>query len=582
MRQRQFALVPFHERRSTVLWTTVDVPVELTDDQAAALWSISGSTLALLTWDDANERCSIKFVDTTARSHSVSLQSCRALTSAYWSPDGSLFVRLRNSSRVGKCKCGSSQASAWIAVDRSSSAPAVLLSSATDDSLPSRLFPIPGESQLLALRSGQLYTIDRTGKVRVLRLFSDTIDYRVSAISTANDTEGVFVVTTSSREHRSKYFLLSTSERKMRTKLITTPFEDAFLLGVNVRANRTYFAREAPSGELSISAGEITSSLYASVLNLNEQLVDVTVGNQLLFRYMSTDGDSLTGALLLPIGYVPSHRYPLITWVYPGTIVSHRPLPTFAKAQRSPFNLNLLSAMGYAVLVPSMPLPNDTLGTDALFEVSKGVFPAINRVIELGVADPNRLGLMGHSFGGYSVDALVALSNRFKAAVSASGPSDLISMYGTLSGQNRYTNGGYRDVYGPSLLEGGQINLQTPMTDDVFRYARNSPVLLANKINTPLLLLHGGRDYVDMSQGEELFMNLYRFGKRARLVRYWDEGHRFDRFSDICNMWEEILEWFNRYLPGDAAPTGSSSRVCSDTTITPAVPQLRATAEPVR
>src|ERR1051325_9076950 len=92
-------------------------------------------------------------------------------------------------------------------------------------------------------------------------------------------------------------------------------------------------------------------------------------------------------------------------------------------------SLSLLRDLCYAVLLPSIPLPDGTC--DPYMELANGVLPAVDKVIEMGIADANRLGIMGHSYGGYSTYGLITQTNRFQAAVALAGLSNLISSYGT-------------------------------------------------------------------------------------------------------------------------------------------------------
>src|SRR6202030_2093517 len=120
-------------------------------------------------------------------------------------------------------------------------------------------------------------------------------------------------------------------------------------------------------------------------------------------------------------------RYPLIVWIYGGATLSDR-LDRFGLAGPGPLNLQLLATRGYAVLMPDAP---QHLGTPML-DLAKSILPGVNKCIELGIADPSRLGVMGHSYGGYSTLALLVQTKRFRAAVEADGFGDLTGFYGEM------------------------------------------------------------------------------------------------------------------------------------------------------
>jgi dipeptidyl aminopeptidase/acylaminoacyl peptidase len=86
----------------------------------------------------------------------------------------------------------------------------------------------------------------------------------------------------------------------------------------------------------------------------------------------------------------------------------------------------------------------------------------------------------------------------------------------------------------------------SPPWKDAGRYLLNSPIFFADRVQTPLLIVHGDMDYIPIQQGEEFFMSLYRQGKRAAFVRYWGEGHVLESPANIRDMWQRILAWFEQ------------------------------------
>jgi len=193
-----------------------------------------------------------------------------------------------------------------------------------------------------------------------------------------------------------------------------------------------------------------------------------------------------------------------------------------------------------------MPLGLHGVAGDPMLDLPKGVLPAVERAIELGVADPELVFLFGHSFGGFGVYGLLALTRRFRAAVALAGTADLVSAYGTFDPRDRYEDDLALELFQLALLEVGQGRLGAAPWRDAERYLRNSPLLYADRIETPLLIIQGDLDYVPIQQGEELFTALYRQGKRARFVRYWGEGHLLNSPANIRDMWERIFAWLDQ------------------------------------
>jgi len=165
----------------------------------------------------------------------------------------------------------------------------------------------------------------------------------------------------------------------------------------------------------------------------------------------------------------------------------------------------------------------------------------------MGIADPDRLGLMGHSYGGYGTYALITQTQRFRAAVALAGIADLVSLYGQFDARLRYDAYPYEFLL-IGLAEAGQLRMGAPPWQDAERYVRNSPLFAAGDVQTPLLIIQGDMDYVPLQQGEQFFSALYRQGKRARFVRYWGEGHVLQSPANIQDMWQRIFSWFDEFL----------------------------------
>jgi dipeptidyl aminopeptidase/acylaminoacyl peptidase len=285
-----------------------------------------------------------------------------------------------------------------------------------------------------------------------------------------------------------------------------------------------------------------------TLISLNRQLDAIAKPQYRIVQYQTADGKKLSGALLLPHGYTTGQRYPLIIHVYGGTLA---PAGDWASPYGSLssvyFNPLVFAGRGYAVLVPSIPLEPMGTASDPLLEMDKGVKPAIDKVVEMGIADPDRLGLIGFSYGGYSVYGLVTQTGRFKAAVAASGVTDLLGLYGTIDPRYRFGDVP-NPMWGPYGVEAHQMRMGMSPWKDRERYLRNSPYLQADKVSTPLLMIHGDLDSLPLSQAEQFFVALNRLGKRAKLIRYLGEAHSIDSPGNTLDMWEHIFTWFDEFL----------------------------------
>jgi dipeptidyl aminopeptidase/acylaminoacyl peptidase len=173
--------------------------------------------------------------------------------------------------------------------------------------------------------------------------------------------------------------------------------------------------------------------------------------------------------------------------------------------------------------------------------------PGINKAVESGLADPARIGVTGHSYGGYSTLSLIAQSPRFKAAVMRAGMGNLISGYGHLAPDG--TN------YGLAWSESGQGRMGGSPWEFRERYLENSPIFYLNRIETPLLIIHGEKDdAVPAFLADELFTGLRRLGKPVTYARYEGEGHWEGQWSyaNQIDCLSRVIAWFDRHLKGAA------------------------------
>ena len=285
------------------------------------------------------------------------------------------------------------------------------------------------------------------------------------------------------------------------------------------------------------------------VATLNQFLAQIAEGALRRIEYRGLDGQSLNGWVLLPPEYVEGKRYPTVVWAYGGLTYSAAPPPFWVRlADSGPYSLQLLAARGFAVLLPSMPLKPEGGPSDPYLDLPNGVLPAVDKAIELGIADPQRLALMGHSFGGYSVYALVTQTARFQAAIAMAGICNLVSLYGAIDARFRYDDLAREHLLHMVFAESGQFRMGAPPWQDMERYTRNSPITYAGRVATPLLIVQGDMDYVPIQQGEEFFTALYRQNKPASMVRYWGEGHIIESPANVADMWAKIYAWLGRYL----------------------------------
>lgn len=307
-----------------------------------------------------------------------------------------------------------------------------------------------------------------------------------------------------------------------------------------------YAAEDAQHPEdLWITDGELSGS--TQLTQLNPKITAVPMGALRIVEWTGADGLPYTGALLLPSNYEPGRRYPLVTYVYPTEVLPDANKFGSNHLANEHFNLQLFATRGYAVFYSGATLrPADK---EPMKSVANAVLPGIDKVIESGIADPERIGVFGASAGGYSTLALITQSTRFKVAMAQCGAGNLLSLYGDLR------DSGYS--HGLALNE-NTFQMPDHPWKERDRYIRNSPWFFLDKVETPLLLIHGTDDTASIvNQSNEVFQGLKRLGKTAQYARYVGEGHGLSALQNRLDAGQRFLDWFDRYLkPGQATIEG--------------------------
>ncbi len=278
----------------------------------------------------------------------------------------------------------------------------------------------------------------------------------------------------------------------------------------------------------------------------NQWIQDIRLGRAEAISYTALSGRPLTGWLLYPPHYMPGYTIPIVTVVYPSTIYGSRTPGSLSLFNEHFEHPQMFAALGFGVLLPSMPEPGLPMQAHAMDSLASGVLPLLDTIIARGIADPRRIAVLGQSAGGHAVLGLIALTDRFRTAIASASYANLTSLYGTFYAQYRYGDGG--DPQRAQLLrmlqfERGYYGAGAPPWEAPDRYRANSPIERVAGIRTPLMLIHGDLDFIPVQQAEEMFTALYRQDKRVRLLRYPGEGHTIAARANVIDMWGHIAEW---------------------------------------
>ena len=263
-------------------------------------------------------------------------------------------------------------------------------------------------------------------------------------------------------------------------------------------------------------------------------------GRAELVQYASEKGTKLQGVLRYPAGYEAGKKYPMIVYVYEKLSDGlHRYV---APSEREYYNVTSFTSAGYFEFEPDIVFRPREPG----LSVVECVRPAVEAVVAKGVVDPKRIGMIGHSWGGFDTAFMSTHTNVFAAAVAGAPITDLVSNYGS----HHFSSG----IAETDHIETGQQRMQVPLYEDLPAYTRNSAVFAVNTMTTPLLIEVGDADgTVFWHQGVELYNEARRAKKNVVLLVYGGEDHGLRQKANQIDYHHRIMEWFGHYLKGEPA-----------------------------
>ncbi len=293
------------------------------------------------------------------------------------------------------------------------------------------------------------------------------------------------------------------------------------------------------------------------VTHVNPDLEQYKFPERRVIHWLDFDGHELRGTLLLPSGYVEGQRYPLIVDIYGGDPESRWGKQFSATASDGVENMQLYATRGYAILVADTVMGTET----PMLDLYKSLIPGIEKVAAMGIADAGHVGVMGHSYGAYSVYSLLVQSQRFRAAVALSGSGNLLSNYGEMD-----TSGFPTGIAWAEKSQGRMGDTPWKVRD---KYIENSPFFYLDRVNTPILIAHGDSDWHPAYEDREMFVGLRRLGKTAEYAEYRGGGHRISGwpYDDQLDLANRVLGWFDKYLqPATQTPKSNDESAQRSTT----------------
>jgi dipeptidyl aminopeptidase/acylaminoacyl peptidase len=277
------------------------------------------------------------------------------------------------------------------------------------------------------------------------------------------------------------------------------------------------------------------------VSDANPQQADYIWGRSELIHFLNNDGLELEAVLTRPDDFDPAKKYPLMVYIYEKLASGlHR---YQAPGPGTSINFSRYVSNGYVLLQPDIIYETGYPGASAL----KCVLPAIQKVVDMGFIDPKRIGIQGHSWGGYQITYLITQTDIFAAVQAGASVSNMTSAYGGI----RWGSGMVRQFQ----YEKSQSRIGAPLYLRALQFIENSPVFWAERVQTPYLSIHNDEDdAVPWYQGIEFFTALRRLGKEAYMFNFNGEKHGL-RERENQKYWTVFQdEFFDHYLLGKPRP----------------------------
>lgn len=281
-------------------------------------------------------------------------------------------------------------------------------------------------------------------------------------------------------------------------------------------------------------------NLQKRITDINPQQRDFNWGTASIVSWKTFDGTYDQGLLYLPAGYDARKKYPVIVDFYEKHTDDLHEYYTPIYSQAT-LDIPTYVSKGYIIFRPDVHFKTGYPGESALNCVSSGT----QYLIDEGIADPKKIGIQGHSFSGFEVAYILTRSSLFACANVGAGVVNMTYNYTAMR------SNGASNMF---KYEVEQSRIGGNLWDARDAYIRNSPILNADKITTPILIFHNDKDgAVPFSQGLDLFIAMRRLSKPAWLLNYKGENHTLNGSAAQQDFTQRLGEFFDYYLKGKPA-----------------------------
>ncbi|MCP2029686.1 dipeptidyl aminopeptidase/acylaminoacyl peptidase [Flavobacterium sp. HSC-32F16] len=341
-------------------------------------------------------------------------------------------------------------------------------------------------------------------------------------------------------EHKSKgiYKLINNSSV---AKIFANPDYNVRVDAVSADNSSILFSKESYTIFPDLWWGTAAFGSQQKITDVNPQQKEYAWGTSKLLTWKSFNGKENQGNLYLPDNYDSKKTYPVIVHFYEKHTEEFN---AFQLPEVSTSNINIPTyvSRGYIVFQPDVHYTYGDPGNSVYNDVVSGV----EYLISKGITEKGKIGIQGHSFGGYETSFLTTKTDLFSCAIVGSGVSNFTSNYPVMRSNGISTMFKY---------EADQYRMGSSLYDNLDGYIKNSPLFSVKNIKTPILIFHNDNDRaVPYQEGQSLFFALRRLGKPALLVNYKKEGHTLEDAANKKDWTLKMQQYFDYYLKGENRP----------------------------
>jgi dipeptidyl aminopeptidase/acylaminoacyl peptidase len=409
---------------------------------------------------------------------------------------------------------------------------------------------VENDSYLLVYDKYDIWKLDPTGKKAPVNLTDNygrknKLSFRYEQLDDEEkfipENATLYLSTFNNKDKSGGYFRDYVSKEAQPEQLVMAPNSFTRLRKAK-NENRFTFRKGSFQEFPDLYTTATTFDKPTQLSNANPQMKDYLWGTVELVNWKSTDGIPLEGLLYKPENFDPKKKYPMIVYFYERSsdeLHAHKiPAPS-----ASTVNISYYVSNGYLVFVPDIVYKNGYPGESAM----DCIIPGVQKLAMQGFIDEKNMALQGQSWGGYQIAYMVTKTNLFKAAMAGAPVSNMTSAYGGI----RWGTGLSRQFQ----YEKTQSRIGGTLWEKPMQFIENSPLFFADRVETPLLIMHNDQDgAVPWYQGIEYFMALRRLNKPVWMLVYNGEDHNLVQRKNRKDLSVRMSQYFDYYLKGKPMP----------------------------